>query len=233
MYPEKHILIVEDNRTLADDIETEISGEFPCVVTHIAYTAEEAERCIRESKGDFDFDYVILDTRLPPSDRQREPQAYAYELEEVRWLMGQCSRTVVIFNSAYDDDPKVQRIREECTRLPGPGAPATSARLFYVQKGRDGSYEWINELLGYLRRTIHSKRISLALETLFVGRDPAASYAGAVGKESAGTYRDATQPLAALARDITRNWHHLDEATKKRVESHFRVEVDDGKVRVS
>ncbi|MFO0908999.1 MAG: response regulator [Isosphaeraceae bacterium] len=239
MGPEKFVLIVEDIKLVANEIERLIIEEFPEVETQVAFTAQQAEQFIRDSRGKFDFDYVILDTRLPPSDSVRTPQVYAYELPEVRWLISEGSHTVVIFNSAYDDDPRVQQIRKDCTQLPTGDSTTPAARLYYVQKGGDGSYEWIERLLDYLRRSIHSERISRNLERMFVGRSASSGYArsavrgGYSGREQLGGASDATQSLAALARDIAQHWRVLDGTTKQSVQRHFRVEMDGDIVRVS
>ena len=62
--------------------------------------------------------------------------------------------------------------------------------------------------------------------------DLAAAYGHAVGRNAPGS-GDATQVLAALARDIARYWNDLDRETQTFVQRYFKVVVEGKEIRVS
>jgi len=227
MPKEKRFLICEDNEGTAERLREAIEEAFPCATVDVATTASEVmtklENVARSPYSNYWF--LLVDVHLKLDKNLEGPSVYVGDQPFIDRLMRDSNERVVFFMSAHLSDPKILKFQELCKR-------ESRARPMFIAKDFKGY--WITEILGWMRTIIYSRLVQDEIGQTFVEprSHQTAAYGLVVGRNAHGA-GDATQALAALARDIARYWTYLDRDTQLRVQEYFKVVVAENGVRVS
>jgi len=215
------ILIVEDRPMTLKQLRDYLAYEFPYAILDTASTVKDALEVIEAtSRLGVRYKVVILDFKLP-KDWGENPEI---DTTLRRRLRESTSRDAVVFHiTAYPDSPEiVHYLREEQTQYPHAARPVVLSKL---------DENWTEKLYDFIRRVIHSDRITARLDALFGGEadwpNPAA------GRQGGPTHCDATQELAALRDDLEAHWRYLDDRLKSRVGRYFRISEEGSTVKMS
>jgi hypothetical protein len=105
-----------------------------------------------------------------------------------------------------------------------------SARAEFVAKNG----EWESQLYTWIRHFIHTTRVASEFEHVFVQpRSARSEFSRSFGPRRIGAVTgDATQEIAALARDVAEHWNSLDNDLKLRLQRIFSVRQDGKSVKV-
>lgn len=221
------ILVVEDDEHTSTQLRNIITEQIDDVEVETALNVPDAHDLITAAREkNQPYDVVVLDLMLPPEDGLKA------ELDEsickrVRLTM---ERTLVAHITAHDDDATVERHLEV---VHGPSQIDFSFRLSKdtgKERGR-GAYSF--ELIERLRPFLYGRRIKRQLRALFNGGEVAA-YAGmAMRPRGFPDDRSKTHELAALTRNISKDWEYLSEGLRTQIRDIFNVSIVQGEVTIS
>lgn len=215
------VLIVEDDRKTSEQLRLAITEQIDGVQVDVATTVAVArEQIDRAYAGKQPYQAVILDMRLPAESGANptldETLCHAISLK--------MPYTLIAHITAYDVDENVRRHLEV--------AHARQVdRSFRLTK----EWDFAIELISRLKQFLYGLRIEEHMGRLF-GGGAAVLYPPrprALPSRVTRRERSITHELAALMRDISTYWSHLDPSTQLRIKNVFNVDETGDEVTVS